>query len=85
MTQGETRVAPISGVTIVKHLPSGSLVDYRRGEKEAGDPTGDLALNAEMRWEGMADAGYLTPVDRFFVRNHAPTPRVDPASLAAPH
>jgi DMSO/TMAO reductase YedYZ molybdopterin-dependent catalytic subunit len=80
VTQGETRVAPISGVTIVKHLPSGSLVDYRRGEKEAGDPTGDLALNAEMRWEGMADAGYLTPVDRFFVRNHAPTPRVDPAS-----
>ena len=25
----------------------------------------------------MANAGYLTPIDRFFVRNHAPTPRVD--------
>ncbi|HEX5850980.1 MAG TPA: sulfite oxidase [Rubrobacter sp.] len=80
MTQGETRVVPVSGKTIVKPLPTGSLVDYRKGEKEAGDPTGDLALNAEMRWEGMANAGYLTPIDRFFVRNHAPTPRVDPAS-----
>ena len=46
------------------------------GELAAGDPTGDLSLNAEMRWETMANAGYLTPIDRFFVRNHAPTPRV---------
>jgi hypothetical protein len=50
------------------------------GELAAGDPTGDLSLNAEMRWETMANAGYLTPIDRFFVRNHATTPRVDPAT-----
>jgi Oxidoreductase molybdopterin binding domain len=80
VTQGLTLAASVSERTIVKPLPPGSLVDYRRGEKDAGDPTGDLALNAEMRWEGMADAGYLTPIDRFFVRNHAPTPRVDPAT-----
>jgi sulfane dehydrogenase subunit SoxC len=80
VAQGVTRAAPVSGRTTVKPLPPELLVDYRRGEKEAGDPTGDLALNAEMRWEGMADAGYLTPIDRFFVRNHAPTPRVDPAT-----
>jgi hypothetical protein len=24
--------------------------------------------------------GYLTPTDRFFVRNHAPTPRLDAAT-----
>jgi hypothetical protein len=28
----------------------------------------------------MANSGYLTPIDRFFVRNHAPTPRVDLAT-----
>jgi hypothetical protein len=50
------------------------------GELAAGDPTGDLSLNAKMRWETMANAGYLTPIDRFFVRNHAPTPRVDLAT-----
>jgi len=80
VTQGVIGAASVSERTIVKPLPPGSLLDHRRGEKEAGDPTGDLALNAEMRWEGMADAGYLTPIDRFFVRNHAPTPYVDPAT-----
>ena len=33
--------------------------------------------NAEMRWEAMRGQGYLTPVDRFFVRNHTSTPRID--------
>ncbi|WP_051466936.1 sulfite oxidase [Actinomadura oligospora] len=33
--------------------------------------------NAEMRWEGMAGQGRLTPTDRFFVRNHVVTPRID--------
>lgn len=36
--------------------------------------------NAEMRWEAMRGQGYLTPVDRFFVRNHTATPRLDPAT-----
>ena len=33
--------------------------------------------NAETRWEAMADQGYLTPADRFFVRNHTSTPTID--------
>jgi len=36
--------------------------------------------NAEMRWESMRGRGYLTPYDRFFVRNHTGTPRIDPAT-----
>jgi DMSO/TMAO reductase YedYZ molybdopterin-dependent catalytic subunit len=33
--------------------------------------------NAEMRWESMRDQGYLTPIDRFFVRDHTATPLLD--------
>ncbi len=33
--------------------------------------------NAEMRWSAMRDQGHLVPVDRFFVRNHTSTPRID--------
>ncbi|MFI0407096.1 sulfite oxidase [Actinomadura sp. 3N508] len=33
--------------------------------------------NAEMRWEAMRHQGYLTPADRFFVRNHTATPLID--------
>ncbi|MFI7151758.1 sulfite oxidase [Nonomuraea sp. NPDC050022] len=33
--------------------------------------------SAEMRWEAMAGQGYHTPIDRFFVRNHTYTPRID--------
>jgi DMSO/TMAO reductase YedYZ molybdopterin-dependent catalytic subunit len=33
-----------------------------------------------MRWEAMADEGYLTPVEKFFVRNHTATPLVDPTT-----
>ncbi len=33
--------------------------------------------NAEMRWEAMRGQGYLTPTDRFFVRNHTGTPLID--------
>jgi sulfane dehydrogenase subunit SoxC len=36
--------------------------------------------NREMRWESMRGMGYLTPNDRFFVRNHSRTPHVDPAT-----
>ena len=79
MMRSSTRTASVGRETILKPLPPEELIDFRKDQKEAGDPTGDLALNAEMRWEGMADAGYLTPIDRFFVRNHAPTPRVDVA------
>jgi DMSO/TMAO reductase YedYZ molybdopterin-dependent catalytic subunit len=34
--------------------------------------------SAEMRWEGMRGQGYLVPTERFFVRNHTTTPRIDP-------
>lgn len=36
--------------------------------------------NAEMRWEAMRGRGYLTPADRFFVRNHTTTPSIDVAT-----
>src|SRR5690242_16727699 len=32
-----------------------------------------LGTNAEMKWQAMADEGYLTPVEKFFVRNHTAT------------
>ncbi|MFG2052867.1 sulfite oxidase [Micromonospora sp. NPDC048930] len=36
-----------------------------------------LETNAEMHWEAMAGQGYVVPNDRFFVRNHSVTPRLD--------
>jgi sulfane dehydrogenase subunit SoxC len=36
-----------------------------------------LGTNAEMRWEVMADQGYVVPNSLFFVRNHTATPLVD--------
>lgn len=33
--------------------------------------------NAETRWESLSGQGYLTPIDRFFVRNHTSTPTID--------
>jgi DMSO/TMAO reductase YedYZ molybdopterin-dependent catalytic subunit len=39
-----------------------------------------LDSNAEMRWEAMAGQGYVVPNDRFFVRNHTVTPRLDARS-----
>jgi DMSO/TMAO reductase YedYZ molybdopterin-dependent catalytic subunit len=36
-----------------------------------------IGTNAEMRWEAMRDQGYLTPAERFFVRNHTSTPLID--------
>ena len=37
-----------------------------------------LGTNAEMKWQAMADEGYLTPVEKFFVRNHTATQIIDP-------
>ncbi len=34
--------------------------------------------SAEMRWEAMRGQGYHVPTERFFVRNHTSTPRIDP-------
>jgi DMSO/TMAO reductase YedYZ molybdopterin-dependent catalytic subunit len=39
-----------------------------------------LGTNAEMRWEAMRDQGYTVANQRFFVRNHTATPRIDPST-----
>jgi DMSO/TMAO reductase YedYZ molybdopterin-dependent catalytic subunit len=39
-----------------------------------------LGTNAEMRWDAMRDQGFTVPNERFFVRNHTSTPRIDPAT-----
>lgn len=49
--------------TIVKPLPARLFARHE--------------ASAEMRWEAMAGQGLLTPIDRFFVRNHTATPRID--------
>jgi DMSO/TMAO reductase YedYZ molybdopterin-dependent catalytic subunit len=41
---------------------------------EVMEPIGD-GLNYGTRWT--AHPGYVTPVDRFYIRNHGPTPRID--------
>lgn len=48
---------------IVKRLPPELFVDH--------------ATNAEMRWDAMRGEDDLVPNDRFFVRNHTRTPRID--------
>jgi DMSO/TMAO reductase YedYZ molybdopterin-dependent catalytic subunit len=53
---------PVPG--IVKDLPPELLI-----------PRG---TNAEMSWAAMAGQDYLTPIDRFFVRNHTRTPIINP-------
>jgi sulfane dehydrogenase subunit SoxC len=40
----------------------------------------DYGTNKEMRWETLYGRGYLVPNDRFFVRNHTRTPRLDVAT-----
>ncbi|BCB90402.1 hypothetical protein Psuf_077150 [Phytohabitans suffuscus] len=37
-----------------------------------------FGTNAETKWESLRGTGHLVPVDRFFVRNHTLTPRIDP-------
>ncbi|MEU3269680.1 sulfite oxidase [Saccharomonospora sp. NPDC006951] len=36
--------------------------------------------NAETRWSALRDIGNIVPADRFFVRNHTRTPRIDPVA-----
>ncbi len=63
---------------LAKPLPGAWFIDHRPLlRRRADDATGDLALNAETRWEAMYGEGYLTPTAKFFVRNHAPTPLID--------
>lgn len=58
--------APPAARRVVKPAPAEYMEDTGTG------------LNYETRPDRIP--GFLTPVDRFFVRNHAPTPRIDPAS-----
>ena len=48
---------------IVKPTPADWFINY--------------GTNAEMRWDAV-DFGYLTPIERFFVRDHTATPVLDP-------
>ncbi|MFB6622420.1 sulfite oxidase [Streptomyces sp. NPDC056374] len=56
---------PLAAPGIVKALPAAHFTV--RG------------TNAEARFDGFGDTGLLTPVDRFFVRNHTTTPVLDAA------
>lgn len=57
------RPAPAADSPIVKPLPDAWFIVY--------------GSNAETRWEALAGTGYHTPIDRFFVRDHTSTPRLD--------
>jgi len=41
----------------------------------------DHGGNAQRRWKAMLEASYVTPNDRFYVRNHGPTPKIDARSV----
>ncbi len=62
---------------------AGGLADEARaGEGWVLKPTPpdrfvDHGCDRETRWEALAGTGYLVPNDLFYVRNHAPTPRID--------
>lgn len=58
-----SRPAQAADSPIVKPLPDEWFIVY--------------GGNAETRWEAMAGTGYHTPIDRFFVRDHTSTPRID--------
>jgi DMSO/TMAO reductase YedYZ molybdopterin-dependent catalytic subunit len=51
---------------VVKPLPASDFVVH--------------GTNAETRWEALRGTGSLTPVSKFFVRNHTSTPVVDASS-----
>ena len=76
VTQAPKKLVSVDRKSIFKPLPPGWFVDHREVDAAAGEEN-DLALNAETCWEAMADEGYLTPNELFFVRNHAPTPHID--------
>ncbi len=64
---GKAPVATQTRSELVKPVPPGSFVSQDE-------------LNAEMRWDSLQDVGHRIPNDRFFVRNHAPTPVIDVAT-----
>ena len=73
-----TAAAAAVGPTLAQSVTSRAAADVPGIVK----PTPDSLFvargtNAEMRWPAMRGQGYLTPIDRFFVRNHTSTPRID--------
>jgi DMSO/TMAO reductase YedYZ molybdopterin-dependent catalytic subunit len=62
-TSARAAATPQGSPPILKPLPPEWFVNY--------------GTNAEMRWDSV-DFGYLTPVERFFVRDHTATPLIDP-------
>jgi DMSO/TMAO reductase YedYZ molybdopterin-dependent catalytic subunit len=63
---GLARAATVPSAPIVKPLPPEWFINY--------------GTNAEMRWDSVAGLGYLTPNERFFVRDHTATPLIDAKS-----
>jgi DMSO/TMAO reductase YedYZ molybdopterin-dependent catalytic subunit len=63
---GPTRQAGANHVQVVKPTPADRFVNH--------------GSNRETLWSAMADEGYLTPNELFFVRNHTRTPHIDPAT-----
>jgi DMSO/TMAO reductase YedYZ molybdopterin-dependent catalytic subunit len=62
------RIAPARAAAgpIVKPLPPEWFVPF--------------GSNAEMRWDSVSPKGYVTPNERFFVRDHTATPSIDAAT-----
>jgi DMSO/TMAO reductase YedYZ molybdopterin-dependent catalytic subunit len=56
----------VAAPSIVKPLPAMDFILH--------------GTNAETRWEALRDTGSLTPVEKFFVRNHTSTPLLDASS-----
>lgn len=85
MTQGEVKALRGTLSAIVKPLPAELFIrrpadaDSGQADNAYDDTLAHRSGNAEMRWESMAGQGYHTPTDRFFVRHHTVTPRIDAA------
>jgi DMSO/TMAO reductase YedYZ molybdopterin-dependent catalytic subunit len=82
--------AGVPALTAAALLPPRALAATRKGAATATQATSspivkplppewfiNYGTNAEMRWDTV-DFGYLTPIERFFVRDHTATPLIDP-------
>ncbi|MEV7550088.1 sulfite oxidase [Amycolatopsis sp. NPDC089917] len=88
---GEARADGISRRGMLRLAAGGSLALTALGTFPAGTASAAAPIvkplppeifevygtNAETRWEALSGQGYLTPVERFFVRNHTATPAID--------
>jgi sulfane dehydrogenase subunit SoxC len=76
-----TAAAAAVGPTLAQSVISRAVADVPGIVKQTPDSLFVArGSNAEMRWSAMRGQGYLTPIDRFFVRNHTSTPPIDPTT-----